>query len=317
MKKDKYFLLLASLFVFTLINISCGGNSQKSEDSNKINNEKITITHLLGNINVNKNPQRVVVLDFSALENLDFIGVKPVAVPKSGLPAHLIKFRDDSSVMDVGSITEINIEKLNEAQPDLIIIGHRLVDFYDQLSAIAPVLYPTPVDAVNFMEAFEKNIGDIAQLFDKQEEVDRAKADILSKIDEAKRIISSSDENALILLHNRGRFSAYGSGSRFGIIHDVLGISEAAVGLGVHRHGNPVSSEFIQKENPDIIFIIDRSRVVDKNETNKEEIENLLIKGTSAAKNGKIYYLNPEIWYLAGGGIASVNIMIDEVQQAF
>lgn len=317
MKKDKYFLLLASLFVFTLINISCGGNSQKSEGSNKINNEKITITHLLGNINVNKNPQRVVVLDFSALENLDFIGVKPVAVPKSGLPAHLIKFRDDSSVMDVGSITEINIEKINEAQPDLIIIGHRLVDFYDQLSAIAPVLYPTPVDAVNFMEAFEKNIGDIAQLFDKQEEVDRAKADILSKIDKAKRIISSSDENALILLHNRGRFSAYGSGSRFGIIHDVLGISEAAEGLGVHRHGNPVSSEFIQKENPDIIFIIDRSRVVDKNETNKKEIENLLIKGTSAAKNGKIYYLNPEIWYLAGGGIASVNIMIDEVLQAF
>lgn len=317
MKKDKYFLVLALLFVFILINTSCGGNNQKSENSEEFNGEKVTITHSLGYAKVNKNPQRVVVLDFSALENIDFIGIKPVAVPKTGLPAHLSKYKDDNSVIDVGSITEVNIEKINEAQPDLIIIGQRLIDFYDQLSVIAPVLYPAPVDAGNFMDAFEKNMDDIAQLFDKQEEIGRAKTDILSKIEDVKKMISVSDENALILLHNRGRFSAYGSRSRFGIIHDVLGVSEAAEGLGVHRHGNPVSSEFIQKVNPDIIFLIDRSRVVDNSVTNKEEIENLLIKGTSAAKNGKIYYLNPEIWYLAGGGITSVNVMIDEVLQAF
>jgi iron complex transport system substrate-binding protein len=49
----------------------------------------------------------------------------------------------------------------------------------------------------------------------------------------------------------------------------------------------------------------------------KEEVENQLLQKTSASRKGKIFYLNPEYWYLAGGGITSVNAMIDEVDQAF
>ena len=49
----------------------------------------------------------------------------------------------------------------------------------------------------------------------------------------------------------------------------------------------------------------------------KESVENKLVKQTNASKNNKIIYLNPETWYLAGGGVASVNAMIDEIDQAF
>lgn len=143
------------------------------------------------------------------------------------------------------------------------------------------------------------------------------KSDIRSKVEDVKKLSSVSDEKTLVLLHNNGRFSAYGSGSRFGIVHAVLCFSDAAEGLGAHRHGNPVSSEFIQKVNPDIIFIADRSRVVDNNFTNTEVIENLLIKQTKAAKTEKIYYLNPDIWHLAVGGITSVIVMIEEVVRHF
>ncbi len=302
---------------FMMFLSACGGNQQKSSAGATGGDETITITHTLGTVEVIKNPQRVVVLDFSALENLDYLGIKPVAVPKTSMPSHLRKYKDDASIADVGSVVEVNLEKINEARPDLIIMGNRLADFYDPLAAIAPVIYPTVVDVGDFMDAFEKNLDDLALLFDKQAEAEKAKADIRSKVEEVKKRTASSDEKALILLHNRGRFSAYGSGSRFGIVHDVLGVKEAAVGLDTHRHGNPVSSEFIQKNNPDIIFIVDRSRVVDHEITNKEEIENSLIKQTNAYKKGKIYYLNPEMWYLAGGGITSVNVMIDEVAQAF
>lgn len=317
MKKYNFILSFSVLAYFLFFLTSCDGNNQKRGESKIANGEKITIIHSLGTIEVVSNPQRVVVLDFSALENLDYLGIKPVAIPKTGLPSHLSKYKDDTSIVDVGSITEVNLEKINEARPDLIIMGQRLIDFYDQLSVIAPVLYPEPVDAGDFMGAYEKNLDNLALLYNKQEEIERAKGVIRSKVEEVKKLTVASEEKALILLHNRGRFSAYGSGSRFGIVHDVLGVAEAAEGLSVHRHGNPVSSEFIQKVNPDLIFVIDRSRVVDNNVTNKEEIENLLVKETEAAKNGKIYYLNPEIWYLAGGGITSVNVMVDEVIQAF
>ncbi len=304
------------LIIVTIIYLLLAGCVNQQNESAS-NGETITMTNSLGTVEVVKNPQRVVVLDYSALENLDYLGIKPVAMPKSNLPQHLRKYGEDPSIVDVGSLTEVNLEKVNEANPDLIIIGARIIDLYDQLSAIAPVIYPQFTEVDDFKTAFEKNLNDLAMLYDKQDEVESALENINNKINEVKELTSYSEEKALVLLHNRGRFSAYGSGSRFGMIFDVFGVKESVEGLEVHRHGNPVSSEFVQKANPDILFIVDRSLVVDKVVLDKAEVENKLVQQTNAAKNGKIYYLNPEVWYLIGGGITSLNIMIDEVAQAF
>ena len=289
-----------------------GGNKQQKEVTGKT----VTVTHLLDTVEVPVNPQRVVALDFSALENLDYLGIKPIAIPKSGVPSHLTKYKDDPSIEDVGTVVEVNLEKINELQPDLIIIGGRLAEFYNDLSAIAPVIYPTVMGTTDFLGAFKSNLDDYGRIFDKQKEVEQAYAAIEKKVSDVKEKVAATDDRALILLHNRGRFSAYGSGSRFGIIHDVMGFEEAEKGLGTQIHGTPVSSEFVQKANPDIIFIVDRSMIVGNAVMDKNEVENMLVKQTNAAQNGKIIYLNPETWYLAGGGVASVNMMIDEVSKA-
>lgn len=306
------------IFLLTIGAIIAMGACTGKQQGSAIDGETVTIIHTLDTVEVPVNPQRVVVLDFSALENLDYLGVKPIAIPKSGVPKHLSKYKDDPSIEDVGTVVEVNLEKINELQPDLIIIGGRLADFYKDLSAIAPVIYPTVLGTTDFLGAFKNNLDDLGRIFGKQEELDRAFDEIKTKVAEVKSKVESSEQNnrTLILLHNRGRFSAYGSGSRFGIIHDVLGLPEAEKGLGTHIHGNPVSSEFIQKVNPDIIFIVDRSMIVGNAVMDTEEVENKLVEKTNAALNGKIIYLNPEVWYLTGSGIASVNMMIDEVSKA-
>lgn len=310
MKRILFFTALS----LSVLLASCGGNKQNNDNTEV---ETVTIEHNLGTVEVPKNPQRVVVLDYSALENLDYIGVKPVAIPKLAVPKHLSKYKDDASITDVGSVVEVDLEKINEVNPDLIIIGGRLADFYDQLSAIAPVITANVIDTDNFVGALGKNLKDLGVIFSKEAEFDEALAKIEGRIEEVKSKVENDGSRALILLHNRGRFSAYGSGSRFGIIHDVLGVKEAESGLGTHIHGNPVSSEYVQKVNPDIIFIVDRSMVVGNDVMDKESVENKLVKQTNASKNNKIIYLNPETWYLAGGGVASVNAMIDEIDQAF
>src|SRR5690554_383374 len=180
---NKIFSLI--LLSITLLLAGCNMNQQKEGSPN---GETVTLTHSLETINVSKNPQRVVVLDYSSLENLDYLGIKPIAIPKSNLPSHLRKYGDDPSIVDVGSITEVNLEKINEVSPDLIIMGGRIVDFYDQLSAIAPVLYPQITDADDYMAAFEKNLNDLALLYDKQDEVDIALESIKNKIDEVRNI---------------------------------------------------------------------------------------------------------------------------------
>jgi len=303
-----------TVFVLGILIILSGCNENRQ--NNQSSGELVTIVHSLGSVEVPMNPQRVVVLDFSALENIDYLGIKPVGVPKTGLPSHLSKYKDDASIADVGSIVEVNLEKINELQPDLIIMGRRLVEFYDELSAIAPVIYPNVDGSDDFLGAFTSNLNDLGEIFGRQEQLDEALAGINYRIEKVRIKVGASNGKALILLHNRGRFSAYGSGSRFGFIHDVLGLQEAAQGLGSHTHGNPVSSEYVQKVNPDILFIVDRSKVVGNIVLDSEQVENQLVQQTTASKKGKIFYLNPEFWYLAGGGIISVNAMIDEVEQA-
>lgn len=307
----------SKIILFTLgIALALTGCTGTQQQRDRHQGETVTITHSLGTVEVPVNPQRVVVLDYSALENLDYMGIKPVGIPKSSTPSHLSKYKEDASIEDVGTVVEVNLEKINELQPDLIIIGGRLAESYNDLSAIAPVIYPIVTGSDDFMAAFEKSLDDYGKIFQKDAELDQALNNIKSKIDAVQEKVDAGNERALILLHNRGRFSAYGSGSRFGIIHDVLGLEEAEKGLGTHIHGNPVSSEFVQKANPDILFIVDRSMIVGNDVMDKEEVENMLVQQTNAARNGKIFYLNPEVWYLAGNGITSINMMIDEVNQA-
>ncbi|MBK5720803.1 siderophore ABC transporter substrate-binding protein [Dysgonomonas sp. Marseille-P4677] len=296
---------------------SCNSGQRKSQSETEgSENDKVSIIHQFGTTEVPKNPKRIVVLDFGALENLTALNIKPVAIPKTGLPQYLSQYKSDPSIVDVGNLVEVNLERINEAKPDLIIIGGRLASSYQQISQIAPTICLS-TDYKDFLESFEKNITDLSKIFDTADKLNEALVSLKNRIEVVKSKTSLSDSKALVLIHNKGKFSAYGSGSRFGIIHDIFGIKEAKSGLDIHPHGNPVSSEFIQQVNPDILFIVDRSAVVNNEALDKKQIENKLVQKTNAFKNNKIIYLNSEAWYLSGGGgITSLNIMIDEIHKS-
>lgn len=310
---------LVHLFIICVFSGLAGcntGQRKQQETAGAAKAETVTIIHSLGTTEVPKNPQRVVVLDFGVLENLSVLGIKPVAIPKTGLPSYLSQYKSDPSIADVGNLVEVSLEKINEVNPDLIIIGGRLTSIYNELSQIAPTICPT-ADYKDFTGSFEKNVSDLTKIFDNTEKLTDALADLKIKIDSVKAGAAAGDKKALIILHNNGKFSAYGSGSRFGIIHDIFGIKEAKSDLGTHQHGNPVSGEFIQQTNPDILYIVDRSAVVSNEPLDKGQTENKLVQQTNAYKNGKIIYLTPEAWYLSGGwGINSFNIMIDEIKNS-
>ena len=184
-----------------------------------------------------------------------------------------------------------------------------------ELSSIAPTIY-MQVDYKDYLNSFEKNTLTLGKIFGKEKEAEEKVKQIKDKIQTEKDILSKDDKKALIVLYNNGKFSAYGKGSRFGFIHDVLGVQQATENLEVSTHGQPISNEFIEHKNPDYLFIVDRSAMINRVETNKKEIENALIQRTNAYKNGKIIYLNPQVWYVSGGGLTSTQMMVDEVKNA-
>ncbi len=275
----------------------------------------VPATHALGSVQLPVQPKRVAVLDYGSLETIDALGATPeLAVPKKLIPSYLAKYKDERYT-DLGNVREFNIETLNAFKPDLILISGRQQESYDKLSAIAPVYIVNTLAKDQLGEA-RKNIKLLGDVFAQPEKAQEA----LQKIDEAvartRAKAAASGKKALILLTNDGRISAYGSGSRFGIIHDALGVPQADTNITVGIHGQQVNYEYVASRNPDIIYVVDRSVAIGRAAKNARVLDNAIVNRTKAAKNGAIVLLDPQVWYLSGGGIISLTKMISEVESA-
>jgi len=99
----------------------------------------------------------------------------------------------------------------------------------------------------------------------------------------------------------------------------VFGVKAADEKVKVGTHGDNVSFEYVRDTNPDILFVVDRDAVVNENGESgtKGAIENEIVSATNAVKNGKVFYLDPEVWYLSGGGLQSETLKIEDVLKAF
>ncbi|AIQ34305.1 MULTISPECIES: siderophore ABC transporter substrate-binding protein [Paenibacillus] len=326
--KKNVSLLIMTVFLAVIL-AACGSNNAATSDNNtaaagnteattapNTESKELTIKHELGEITIKSNPQKVVVFDFGTLDTLDKLGVEVTGVPQSNVPSYLSKY-SDAKYENVGGLKEPDFEKINSLSPDLIIISGRQQDSYDEFSKIAPTLY-VAVDNANYMESFTKNVKTLGQIFGKEAEVEAELATITDSVKALNEKAKADGKKSLIILANEGKISAYGSGSRFGIIHDVFGFAQADDKIEVSTHGQSVSYEYVADKNPDYLFVVDRDAAVksdgSKSGSAKDAVENDLVKNTNAFKNGKIIYLDPNYWYLSGGGLISVSEMLKEVE---
>ncbi|KZR59737.1 siderophore ABC transporter substrate-binding protein [Pseudobacillus badius] len=309
---------LSLLFMMALVAVimaACGSNNEKETGSKpKKEAEEVTVKHELGETKVEKNPEKVVVFDFGSLDTLDKLGVEVTGLPKENIPKYLSKYEEDK-YENTGSLKEPDFEKVNALSPDLIIISGRQAELYDQFAEIAPTIY-LGVDPADYMNSFKNNATTIGEIFGKEEEVKTELARVEEEIGQLKEQASKEDKKALVVLANDGKVSAYGPGSRFGLIHDVFGVKPADENIEVSTHGQSISFEYIVEKNPDYLFVVDRGAVVAEGggSSAKQVIENDLVKNTNAYKNDNIVYLDPGYWYLSGGGLQSVSEMVKEVQ---
>lgn len=304
--------LVFTCFLFCFVQMGCNPNSKQ----NQMSGEQLEIEHKLGPTMVSQNPARIVVLDIGALETLKELGVTPIGVPKRYMPEYLDDLKNNPDIADVGSVIEPNFEGINALSPDLILMSTRQERFYEELSDIAPTIF-IGTDNKDYLPSFRHNIMLLAEITGK-ESLAKEKLDTLdSKIAAAQQKFEENPGKALFLIYNNGKFSAFGKGSRFGFIHDVLHIKPVMDLQDESVHGQRLSNELIAEANPDYLFIVDRNAAVVGKKTNRNEVENLLVKQTSAFKNDKIFYLNPDLWFISGGGLTSVDLMVDDIVRRF
>jgi ABC-type Fe3+-citrate transport system substrate-binding protein len=114
-----------------------------SSNAGACGQETRSITHELGATEIKGEPQRVVALEFSFVDALASIGVKPVGVAddndqKRILPQVLDQIAGYTSV---GLRQSPNLQQISALKPDLIIADtERHKAIYDQLKGIAPTI---------------------------------------------------------------------------------------------------------------------------------------------------------------------------------
>ena len=276
---------------------------------------EVTITHELGETTLKTNPEKVVVLDYGALDALDFAGIEIAGLGKTAsLPEHLSKYADEKYAA-TGSLHEPDFEAINELQPDLIIIGARASSAYEELQKIAPtILFTMPTSG--YMDTFKSNLSLLSQVFPSKADLFAEQAaNVETKAADILKTVQEKGYTALTLMVNDGEISVFGKGSRFAVIYDDFGFTVIDEGIDQSTHGQSATYEYIAQQNPDYLFVIDRSAATGAQGTTGAQavLDNELIAATKAAQDGHIVYLNSTNWYVVSGGITSTLAMAEEV----
>lgn len=283
------------------------------ENQNKTDGD-IVISHVKGEAHVTSNVEKAVVFDMGVLDTIDKLNVNvELALPVSSVPEYLSEYQN---AYNAGGIKEPDMEAIVNFGADVIFISGRQESYYEELNKIAPTIY-VELNASTYMEDFSKNTLNIGKVFNKEEEAKNFINKYDNKIAEIKTLTNASNEKGLILLTNDKSISAYGSGSRFGIIHDVLEVKRADETIEVSTHGQKVNYEYISQVNPDMLFVVDRTKITGTGDDALTVLDNDLVKKTNAYLNNKIFLLDAEMWYLSAGGVKSLGVMLDEIHSAF
>ncbi|WP_448632264.1 MULTISPECIES: siderophore ABC transporter substrate-binding protein [Pseudomonas fluorescens group] len=276
--------------------------------------QRIIVDHAQGKTAVPLNALRIGVFDIGALDTLDALGVDVLGVAGHAFPGHLLRFMD-SKYLSLGTLFEPNYETVNSARLDLVITGQRSSSKYKQLSSITATI-DMPTNDAQPVQTTLANTRLLASLFSKEERAEELAAQIQQAI-QTLRAKTANRGKGLIVLVSGGKMSAYGPGSRFGALHGDFGVPPAAPNLAISMHGEAVGSEFILKTNPDWIFVIDRDAAIGETGAAKQVLDNPLVRQTTAWKQGQVVYLDPAVWYLGGGGIQALRLMIEQVDLAY
>ncbi|MCE1177498.1 MAG: ABC transporter substrate-binding protein [Micrococcales bacterium] len=290
---------------------ACGGAGGTTAGGTS---QTATVSHAQGTVSAPVDPQKMVVLDFGALDTITALGAadKVAAIPSRGLPAFLDRYQDTARV---GTMQEPDVEAIAALEPDVIVIGGRSADAYKELSEIAPTVDLTAGTGGHLKE-LEKQATTLGAILGEPELAKDKMAAVTTAVTDATTSLKGADD-AMLLMTSGGKVSAFGPGSRFALVHDVLGVKPSATGLKQDRHGQAVSFEFIAQHKPTNLLVIDRDAAIgQEGKAAKQVLDNALVASTPAWKSNKVAYLDGQRWYVAGTGLDNTIAMVDEVEKA-
>ena len=284
--------------------------------------QPLVIKHQLGTTTINDVPQRVAALDMNEADFLDQLNVPIAGMPKDFIPHFLKKYQNNhDDIADLGGIVQPNMERIHTLKPDLILMTPIQKDHYQELSEIAPTLYYE----INFnnsehghLDTIKNHLLTLGKIFNREELASTKVAQLDAEVNKVREVTKGRQEKALVVLYNNGSFSNYGVDSRYGFIFSDLGVKPASNDTSTTLHGQPISSEFIKRADPDILYIIDRTSVMEHQPVITEaQVTNPLLRATKAWKNKRVVFVDADAWYTTGASPTSMRLLMQDVMKGY
>jgi len=257
---------------------------------------------------------KAVVMDFGALDTIDALGGSEsvVAIPKQFAPEYLEKYHTDE-MLSSGDMFKLDMELINNENPDFIVISGRQGRSAAQLQSIAPVINFSAAND-DFLESAKFNIYAVGKAIEKEAEAKAAWDSLNNKIEKSAEKAKASPQTALVIMHNDGNFWISNTSGYATLVHDVLGVKRAET--EEVEKGVQADASYLTAKNPDIVYIIDRSAAIGQTPMSQDHFKAADFAEISAVKNDKVVYLTPKLWYLSGKGLQSLDLQTDEIMKA-
>lgn len=280
--------------------------SEENTSSEEAKDETVKIKDLTGEVEVRKNPKKVVALDNRTFETLEEWGIKLVAAPKPIMPA-TSGYKKDDSVVDIGNHKEPNLEALAAAEPDLVIVGQRFGSYYEEIKKLLPnadvinLNWDVSEDAENpgenLINGFKDSIDSLGKIFDKEDEAEALKKKLDDSIAKAKEAYKGGTVISVVVSGGEIGYSAPGYGRVWGPLYEVLGLKPAieVTNTSSDHKGDDISVEAIAQANPAYLLVLDRDAATTKEGEESKPASDVIegseaLKATDAIKNSAIYY---------------------------
>ncbi len=286
------------------------------------------LSHSAGQLQLPAPPTKIVCYDLAALDTLNALDIPVVGVPKSSYEGKLSKY---NQVTIVGSLFEPSFTTLEKIKPDLIIAGGRSSKALPELNKIAPAV-SFDSDRTSFLESFKTTNLAIGRAFGKEAQAKQALAGIQKNLDELHRI--NQGKTGAFLFAINGNVMAHAPGDRFGYAYELAGLTSVLPAKDSNAPAEPRAAagseeakaqaarraqviESIANANPDWLIVLDRGAINGGKKTAADTLaKHPHLSQTQAYKEGRVYYVDPNGWYIVGGGLDNMRSISEQMLSA-
>ncbi|WP_019914127.1 ABC transporter substrate-binding protein [Paenibacillus sp. HW567] len=314
-----WFTALALMVVLTACSVNNASKQSLSDTKVKETQTPQTRTYKdqFGEVTIPQEPKKLLVIGTRYAEYLISMGIKPAMV--AGVPSVEPEYRSEYfkengvQLIDYPQY-EQNYELLLSLAPDMIVaMGFGMEqDVYEHLSQIAPTV------AISSGPSMDEAMPVLAELFGKQAEYKRVKAEFDSTVEKAKLALDKAigDHTVLVLRADQKNYRVLGQRAKMGssqLFYHQLGLKIPEQLAKEEAWFTVISMELLPEMNPDYIFVENRQAAnFNGDETTKELKKSNIWNGLKAVKEGKVFTLDTRD-FVGGEGPIGYPKLIDYI----